>query len=59
MANPSTGYTLSDELMAELLTAFATSQHWTDLTNHQVATEIIRQCLTVRFHAFIQTQLSY
>jgi hypothetical protein len=26
---------------------------------HQVANEIIRQCLTVRFHGFIQTQLSY
>jgi len=52
--------TLSDELMAELLTAFAASQHWIDLTHyHQVANEIIRQCLTVRFHGFIQTQLSY
>jgi len=51
---------LFDELMVDLLVAFAAVQYWTDLTHHhQVANEIIRQCLTVRFHAFVQAQLSY
>jgi hypothetical protein len=49
----------SDELMADLLTAFGAGQYWTDLTQHrQVASEIIRQQLTVRFHAFVQARLS-
>lgn len=48
MADLSDVAVLSEELMAELLGSFAAGQQWTDLTHHhQVASEIVRQYLTV------------
>lgn len=59
MPEPSDTNALSDKLMAELLTAFAASQYWTNLTDPgQIAAEIIRQHLTVQFHAYIQARLN-
>ncbi len=49
---------LSDELIADLLQAFATGRCWTELVHYQtIAAEVIDQQLTVQFHAFIQAQI--
>lgn len=60
MARYSAADELSDAQLIELLIAFAAVRCWTDMDHHhQVAAEIIRQYLTVQFHAFVQQQISY
>lgn len=49
---------LSDELIADLLAAFATGRCWAELVHYQdIAAEVIDQQLTVQFHTFIQAQI--
>ncbi len=49
---------LSDELLIDLLAAFATARCWDELIDYQViAAAVIDRQLTVQFHTFIKAQI--